>query len=428
MKNTETNYSKMDVRYWREKVFNRGAADYECRIAFAGNQKRFPLRTPNKDVAAVKARDIYVSLQKHGWELTLTKFKPWTVEEEKALETCTVGEYIKTVQTLVPIKPTTFTTYSRKFRFLVSQIKSFKGGKDRHDYYNGGSDKWRELIDMVTLAEITPSEVSSWQTRYIAANSANPLKAKSATHTARSVIRNAKALFSADILLLVCPPSGVPLLKLPTPLPFDGVTLAKAPRTRYKSKINAPLIAKLAYDELQKDNPELFKMFLLAFGAGLRRGEIDKLTWKQFNWTVGTISIETTEYGSVKTEDSEQEIDIGADLVAYFKDRMAGSESEFVITSNVAVDDQPKHWNHYRCDGLFKSLIEWLHSKGVNARNPIHTLRKEFGSLINQQYGIFAASAALRHSNISITRDTYVDKKQKIALNLGELMSAEGGK
>ncbi len=54
-------------------------------------------------------------------------------------------------------------------------------------------------------------------------------------------------------------------------------------------------------------------------------------------------------------------------------------------------------------------------------QNPLHTLRKEFGSLINSKFGIFAASSALRHSNITITREYYVDRKERIALNLSEL-------
>jgi hypothetical protein len=62
----------------------------------------------------------------------------------------------------------------------------------------------------------------------------------------------------------------------------------------------------------------------------------------------------------------------------------------------------------------------------VETRNPIHTLRKEFGSLINQEFGIFAASAALRHSSIAITREHYVDRKERIALNLGDLVKKGG--
>jgi hypothetical protein len=49
-------------------------------------------------------------------------------------------------------------------------------------------------------------------------------------------------------------------------------------------------------------------------------------------------------------------------------------------------------------------------------------LRKEFGSLVNQKFGLFAASAALRHSSIAVTREHYVDRKERIALNLTDLL------
>jgi integrase len=100
---------------------------------------------------------------------------------------------------------------------------------------------------------------------------------------------------------------------------------------------------------------------------------------------------------------------------------MKNATGEFVIGTAVSTVIAP-HWNHYRCDCTFKKLLDWLRSKGVTARNPLHTLRKEFGSLINQKFGIYAASAALRHSNIGITRDAYVDKKERTAINLFEMI------
>lgn len=51
-----------------------------------------------------------------------------------------------------------------------------------------------------------------------------------------------------------------------------------------KSKVNAALLATQAHAELKEAHPEQFKIFLLAFGAGLRRSEIDRLTWKHFDW------------------------------------------------------------------------------------------------------------------------------------------------
>lgn len=411
--NYKSQFPKTDVRHWREKLTTRGSDELHARICFGGVQRWWPLKTANREQAAMKARDIWLSLQTHGFVASEAKFKPWTVEPADKLNV-TIGDFIGAVKAVAVVRPTTFTTYERKLRFLVSQIAKVRGTRKRHDYVHGGAAKWREQVNKFPLADLTPDKVKQWRTAYIGRHDRNPLKRGSAQQTAASIIRSAKALFSPRVIRHL----GI---ALPSPLPFDGVDLGKRPRTRYKSKVNAPLLATLAHQELKDSDPEQFKIFLLAFGAGMRRSEIDRLTWKQFNWTQGTITIESSEYGTVKTESSADEIDVGADLLDYFKRAMAKSKSEFVIESKAAPTAAP-HWNRYRCDGHFKDLLNWLRSKGVTTRNPLHTLRKEFGSLINQQFGIFAASAALRHSNITITREAYVDKKERIALDVSALM------
>ena len=409
---------KTDVRYWRDKLFQRSNDEWNCRIGFGARQDRWPLRTVNREQAAAKARDIWLSLQTNGFPATEAKFKPWTIAPaQKSAESLTVGEFLAAVRAVAVVRPTTVTTYERKLRFLVSQIAGLKGSKARHDYVNGGAKQWREQVDNIPLATLTPEKVMQWRTRYVEKHASQPMKRASAQQTAASIIRSAKSLFSPKIL----PNLGI---KLPSPLPFAGVALGKRPRTRYSSKINAALLAQLAHAELKETQPEQFKIFLLAFGAGLRRSEIDRLTWNHFDWHNGTINIEATEYGLTKTESSADTIDVGDDLLAYFKIAKAESKTEFVITSKSAPTAAP-HWNRYRADGHFKALLEWLRSKGVTARNPLHTLRKEFGSLINQKFGIFAASAALRHSNITMTREAYVDKKERIALDIGEVMAGK---
>lgn len=428
-KKAEQKFAKTDVRYWRDKVFQRTNDVFHVRIRSGGNQHRWPLKTANRDQAAAKARDIYLSLVANGYQATEQKFKPWEQDRVRDKNTLTVGEFITEIRAVAPVRPTTFTTYERKLRFLVSQMKGVAATKQRHDYVHKGYEAWRKKVDGVLLAELTPEKVMQWRVRYINEASTDPLKANSARQTAASIIRNAKALFSPRLLRTL-------KLDLPTPLPFEGVDLGKRPRTRYKSKVDAPALVKQAHEELRDAQPELFKIFLLSIGAGLRRSEIDKLTWGQFDWNKGTLSVEPTEYGDVKTEASAEVIDIGTDMVAYFKsekeknqrekaqkdkEQKNESKSDFVISSAVRLD-QPKHWNHYRCDHHFKALITWLRSKGVNTRNPIHTLRKEFGSLINQRFGLFAASAALRHSSISITREHYVDRKERIALDISDLL------
>jgi hypothetical protein len=45
---------------------------------------------------------------------------------------------------------------------------------------------------------------------------------------------------------------------------------------------------------------------------------------------------------------------------------------------------------------------------------PLHTMRKEIGSIIASENGIFEASRYLRHSDIRITSAIYADKKKTV--------------
>ena len=55
-----------------------------------------------------------------------------------------------------------------------------------------------------------------------------------------------------------------------------------------------------------------------------------------------------------------------------------------------------------------------LRDNSVTARKPIHEMRKEIGSVIASEQGIFAASRYLRHSDIRITAAIYADQKEKV--------------
>jgi hypothetical protein len=56
----------------------------------------------------------------------------------------------------------------------------------------------------------------------------------------------------------------------------------------------------------------------------------------------------------------------------------------------------------------------------VRAPKPIHELRKEIGSIIASEEGIFAASRYLRHSDIRITSAIYADQKKAIIPSVGK--------
>ncbi|MBI4622651.1 MAG: hypothetical protein HY736_05425 [Verrucomicrobia bacterium] len=75
-------------------------------------------------------------------------------------------------------------------------------------------------------------------------------------------------------------------------------------------------------------------------------------------------------------------------------------------------------YRYYRAEKDFADLCGWLRGKGVKTKSPIHTLRKEFGRLLTEGYGIYAASTALRHSSVQVTAAFYAEDTRRIVPSL----------
>ncbi len=59
----------------------------------------------------------------------------------------------------------------------------------------------------------------------------------------------------------------------------------------------------------------------------------------------------------------------------------------------------------------------------MTAIKPLHELRKEFGSQLCAKYGIYAASRMLRHADIRVTAQHYLDTKERTPIGLGNLLT-----
>jgi hypothetical protein len=57
--------------------------------------------------------------------------------------------------------------------------------------------------------------------------------------------------------------------------------------------------------------------------------------------------------------------------------------------------------------------VLWLKAHGVTGRKPLHALRKEYGSLINEKYDLVTAKELLRHSSVAITAAHYVENRRR---------------
>ncbi|MCB1095081.1 MAG: tyrosine-type recombinase/integrase [Verrucomicrobiae bacterium] len=263
------------------------------------------------------------------------------------------------------------------------------------------------------LERITPERVNAWKNIRLREFRDDPEKRNQTIVTINSLIRNAKALFARKNLAFLRAK-----LDLPEVLPFDGVSMEKSPSLRYHSKIDAKKIMENAHKELAGNDDEVFKALLLALVCGLRRSEIDNLLWEKFDFANRTLSIESTKYRQLKSSDSAGEIDLNQTTAEIFQSfRQASPEDQFVIKGN-----PPRQINcsrDYRCNQIFDRLNNWLRSQGVDSMKPTHTLRKEVGSIIAAQHGIFAASRYLRHANLTITAQLYADKKHTVVPDFG---------
>ena len=426
--------AKTHQDYWKERVVRRPYVDadgkrcvppeFSVRMRHLGRDVCFNLETANAAAAAVKARDIHLSLVAAGWEPTLEKFKP---KPEAKAEVCAVGEFLADVGQRSHLKAMTLRRYAVKLRKMVADVAKLEEGlkkKDRrakYDYVNGGRKAWLAKIDGQPLSVLTAEAVKVWRNEYVAKAGADPVARKSAERSAASYLRCVRALFASDVL-------SVLQVKLPEN-PFKGVKLKDPGPQRYHSDVSAEWLLVCAESELRGSEPQAFLGLTLALWGGLRRKEADLLTWKQIDLREGKIHIRRTEWFEPKTEESVRVVDLAPAAVEIIKGYKKQGRGEFVMDGG---DPNPAaSYDYYRADCTWRKLVAWLKKKGVKQAKAVHGLRKESGSLIASDFGIEAARHHLGHRDIRTTSSHYVAKRKRVEVGLalggGELKAIAGG-
>jgi integrase len=407
-------FAKTDLRYWKNKVFLLGST-YWVQIQFSGRRAKINLHHANVDQAAAKARDLYRSLLSSGWDETLCRFKAGYTEPKKTA--LTIGEYVEAVKEKTGLRNQTIEGYAKALRKIVAD--SFGLARDKAKYHPSLREKWRAKVNAVALSSLTNQRIEEWRFGFVKRAGSDPIKEKQARRSAEAFIRRARALFGKKVIEAIGQS-----LKLPEPLPFAGIKVEKTKPPRYRSTFDLIAVAADARQELSKDQPMQYRIFLLAAMAGLRRHEVDLLPWTAFRWKQGKIRVERTRFFRPKTDDSERDIEVDPEFMEFFLWCYAERKGEFVIESDVAPNPDA-NYDHYRCWTHFQHLIVWLRGKGLTSKTPLHDLRKEFGSQICDRYGIYAAQIALGHSDPAITSSHYLEKKKPAVLGVGHVLIGE---
>jgi integrase len=410
---------KNSANYWITRLIrpvnSRGeeSPHYSFRTLHKGKRGAFSTGTGNKEAAAKIAAGIYNDILTIGWEATFAKHRTNTnPDPDQPAPVASIGDWIAAARKVSEANESTFTSYSRALRKIVADILAVERSKKRFGPRKGGAADYRAKIEATSLEVLTLPAVQKWRLEY-AKQAKTPAEERSRMTSCNSTIRQARSLFAAKILKFL------PDIRLPDPIPFHAVEFFPRQSAKYFSRIDAKTLLQEAHRELAKTDPPAFLAMLLAISSGLRRGEIDSLQWHQVDFSRQLIRVESTDSASLKTADSRGEIAIDENTIAILRGFHAKKEGAFVIEGEGG-GSGPKKWGqNYRAGAVFDRLIAWLRAHGVTARKPLHELRKELGSLVTAEHGIYAASRVLRHSNVATTAAHYTDLKNRPVIDIG---------
>ena len=412
-------FSKTDSRYWLLRVYrprnSRGQVSrhYAFQVQFRGRHLTFGLFTGNREAAARRASRIFEDLGTFGVEVTLAKHRANRPEAEGI---ATVGEHIAAARSVMSVRPVTFAGYARHLRQIVGDIIAAKVSRKAKARQRRTT---RAAIDSTSLSVITPEAVQAWRLGFLARAQGDATREQSARTSCNSIIRQARSLFAPKVVQFLGS------LRLPQPLPFAGVQFFPRESTRYISRIDAGGLLRTAQRKLVGKDPDCFLVILLALVAGLRRGEIDQLLWRNVDLDGGRIIVDSSEHGRLKTPESHGEVDLDQRMVDILRGFRAVASGKFVVEGGDPANGSRLPWTRYRCEAVFDRTTWWLRRHEVEGEKPLHALRKESGSLIASSQGIYAASRHLRHRDIGVTASHYADKKTRTVVNVGALLGAD---
>ena len=415
------NASRFSVEYWRERIFRpsygpcnaikeatKEVLEWYAQIQFAGRRRKVGLVTNNKEEACRKAARFYATLRGRGWDEAHRELSPNRQAPPGSM--VTVGDFIEAVRPLVNVRPRTFETYAYALRKIARD--SFGKRDATPSKFNPKVKGWRQDSDRLPLIKLTPAAVAGWKKRVLVESEQNPVAIQRTRRNINSFARNARALFSKKILKKLAEQKVV----LPVSLPFEGFEFEPQGSTKYDSKIDVQKILMKAGAELKEAKPEAWKVILLALGAGLRRSEIDALCWNQVDFGRCEIRVINHAFFQTKTEDSEGKIFVDPTLIAELQRFRGEDENNPVVNPEIPFRHKTSSALSYRCQTTFEIVTAWLRANGVTGDRPLHTLRKEFGSIICAAADIHTASRQLRHSNLSTTAAYYADNRRRVTV------------
>lgn len=141
---------------------------------------------------------------------------------------------------------------------------------------------------------------------------------------------------------------------------------------------------------------------MLAFG--LRRSEVSQVTWGMFTRTCGSPILDSRAVGSVQVKNHSARFTVPP-LDPFWtvmmrrvkREGWRGADTDLVITGSYTE----------RTEAIYRDIGRWLRAIGWKMQKTNHALRAYSGSMVAAKWGIYRASAWLRHSSVKVTEQHY---------------------
>lgn len=179
---------------------------------------------------------------------------------------------------------------------------------------------------------------------------------------------------------------------IPIQNPFKGLEISK-PKVKQYVPMSEEL-RKVIWDDCQTELlPCETMIVLMALGIGMRISEINASIPAWFSQQSDNVTVHIKEESFFTPKAGEDGVvPFSLELFELLLKFRGASDSRWFVPFR----DEEYHEGRLR--KRFEAVNRWLHEKGFNKRNPLHSLRKECGSIIAKKCGILEASKVLRNT------------------------------
>jgi integrase len=348
-------------------------------VSFRQKGKRVykSLGTPNKRAAEVRARKLFERIEEKGWE---------------------------------EIKPKLPGARRLALSVLEGLYREYGENRRRPLRHRTIRDNFARLMRIArVLRATTVEELNGRTSKFLK----DPGVARLTESSRAAIVRAAASIFRSDALLFyqekgytTTNPFEGSIPKAPEPTKFQGLPLSKI-----KGLIND------AQAELKPNRPEAYAVFLMAMCAGLRAQEA---TWALKEHLV--YDVENSRFGINVTSGAEHETKSGKSRFVPLPQSAVDELRSLPGKSRFIVQDirrpRLREYNYKRAEAVLSQLAEWLRSKDITDRKPVHYLRKAFGAAVATKYGLYPAKEYLGHSSVRVTETIYADLLEKPVIDL----------